>query len=89
MEQAHMILPEIIDISETMYWSILNGVPPLYQCGNWFVCGEPYDWDDNYNDRYPVCFCNAERTKFYEFYHTFRNKRDKHEIIKIIRTILN
>lgn len=89
MEQTHVKLPNIIDIDEARYWSILNGVPPLHQGGNWFVCSEPCGWDENYNYLYSVCFYNEDRTKFYEFYHTFRNERDKQEIIKIISIILN
>lgn len=50
-----------VEISEDEYFSLLCGVPPYLQRGDWFICGEAYDiiadaCNGDVIDIYAVCF---------------------------------
>lgn len=38
---------KVIEITFDWYYNVLEGVPPLEQHPDWFICGEPYGNDVN------------------------------------------
>lgn len=36
---------DVIEITFEWYYQMLEGVPPMVQHSDWFVCGEPYSHD--------------------------------------------
>lgn len=81
MERTHI---KVEEINKQWYWSIFEGVPPLHQERDWFVCSEPYDYSYDGFDRYGVCFRDPNRDRYFKFLHTFRDENDITKIQNII-----